>query len=129
MAYTLACDTLLFAAIGPDSATQLDRCRSPHLTFVMHVHGTADRLIRYNGGPGAGVAHINGLPVPELNAFWRNVDHCGGLAIATSGRLTTSSAGCADNRSVVLVTVDGGGHEWPAFARQKLWEFFTAHPR
>jgi polyhydroxybutyrate depolymerase len=129
MSYTLACNTGVFAAIGPDSATQLDPCRSPHPTSVMHIHGTADRLIRYDGGPGAGVAHINGPPVQQLNAFWRNVDQCGAPAVATSGPLTTSTAGCAYNRKVVLVTLAGGGHEWPSFATQKLWEFFAAHPR
>jgi polyhydroxybutyrate depolymerase len=129
MSYTLACNTVLFAAIGPDSATQLDPCRSPHPTSVMHVHGTADRLIRYGGAPGAGVAHINGPPVPELNTFWRNVDRCGVPVVTISGRVTTSTAACSDNRSVVLVTVDGGGHEWPTFATEKLWRFFADHPR
>jgi polyhydroxybutyrate depolymerase len=127
MSYTLACNTGIFAAIGPDSATQLDPCRFPRLTSVMHIHGTADRLIRYDGGPGAGVAHIDGPPVPELNAFWRNADQCRAPAVTTSGPVTTSTAGCADNRSVVLVTVEGGGHQWPSFATQKLWEFFAAH--
>ncbi len=47
----------------------------------------------------------------------------------TNGPLTTRPPDAPDNRSVVLVTVDGGGHEWPAFATQKLWEFFAAHPR
>lgn len=129
MSYTLACNTGVFAAIGPDSATQLDPCRTPHPTSVMHIHGTADRLIRYDGGPGAGVAHIDGLPVPELNAFWRNADQCDAPAMTTKGPVTTSTAGCADNRSVVLVTVDGGGHQWPRFATPKLWEFFAAHSR
>jgi polyhydroxybutyrate depolymerase len=129
MSYTLACNTVLFAAIGPDSATQLDPCQSPHPTSVMHVHGTADRLIRYGGGPGAGVAHINGLPVPELNTFWRNVDRCGTPAVTISGQVATSTAACSDNRSVVLVTVNGGGHEWPTFATEKLWGFFADHPR
>jgi polyhydroxybutyrate depolymerase len=46
MSYTLACNTNVLAAIGPDSATQLDPCRTPHPTSVMHIHGTADRLIR-----------------------------------------------------------------------------------
>ena len=41
--------------------------------------------------------------------------------------MTTSTAGCPDGRNVVLVTVDGGGHEWPSFATQTLWEFFAAH--
>jgi polyhydroxybutyrate depolymerase len=128
MSYTLACNTGTFAAIGPDSATQLDPCRAPHPTSVMHIHGTADRLIRYDGGQGAGVAHINGPSVTDLNAFWRNVDQCGAPAATTDGPVTTSTAGCADNRSVVLITVDGGGHEWPAFATQTLWQFFAAHP-
>jgi polyhydroxybutyrate depolymerase len=129
MSYTLACETTLFAAIGPDSATQLNACRSPHPTSVMHIHGTADRLVRYDGARGNGVAHIKGPPVSELNAFWRNVDHCGAPAASTSGSVTTSTARCAHNRSVVLITVDGGGHTWPNFATAKLWEFFAAHHR
>jgi polyhydroxybutyrate depolymerase len=128
MSYTLACNTGVFAAIGPDAATQLDPCPSPHPTSVMHIHGTADPLVPYEGGQGSSV--INGPSVPELNAFWRNVDHCGAPAATTSGRVTTSTAGCADKRSVVLITIDGGGHiEWPSFATHTLWEFFAAHPR
>ena len=127
MSYTLACNTGVFAAIGPDAATQLDACRSPHPTSVMHIHGTADPLIPYNGGQGFSV--INGPSVPNVNAFWRNVDQCGAPAATTNGPVTTSTAGCAEGRSVVLVTVDGGGHQWPPFATRMLWEFFAAHPR
>jgi polyhydroxybutyrate depolymerase len=127
MSYTLACNTGTYAAIGPDSATQLDACESPHPTSVMHIHGTADRLIRYGGGPGMGVAHIDGPAVPDLNSFWRNVDQCGAPAVSTNGAVTTSTADCADGRNVVLMTVDGGGHEWPSFATQALWTFFAAH--
>ncbi len=129
MSYTLACETNVFAAIGPVAGTQLNQCRSPHPASVMHIHGTADRLIRYGGGRGEGVAHIDGPSAPDVDAFWRNVDHCGAPAGTTSGAVTTSTAGCADNRSVVLITVDGGGHEWPSFATGKLWGFFAAHPR
>jgi len=129
MDYTLACDTTLFAAIGPVSGTQLDPCRSPHPVSVMHIHGTADPLIPYAGGPGHGFVHLDGPPIQDINAFWRNVDRCASPAVTTSGSLTTSTAGCADNRSVVLITVDGGGHHWPDFATEKLWQFFAAHPR
>lgn len=126
MSYTLACNTGVFAAIGPVAATQLDPCPSPHPTSVMHIHGTADRLIPYQGGFGV----INGPPVPEVNAFWRNADQCGAPVATTDGRLTTSTAGCAGNRSVVLVTVDGGAHvDWPPSFTRKLWDFFTAHRR
>jgi polyhydroxybutyrate depolymerase len=128
MSYTLACDTAIFAAIGPVSGTQLDPCPSPHPVSVMTIHGTKDPLVPYGGGPGRGFAHINGPPVPESNAFWRKVDQCQTPVETTSGSVTTSTAGCPENRSVVLITVDGGGHHWPAFATDKLWQFFTAHP-
>jgi polyhydroxybutyrate depolymerase len=78
MAFALACNTATFAAIGTDSATQLDQCAPP--------------------------------------------------VVSTDGPVTTSTAGCADGRGVVLITVDGGGHEWPTFATQRLWDFFSAHP-
>jgi polyhydroxybutyrate depolymerase len=129
MSYTLACDTTLFAAIGPVSGTQAVACRTPHPISVMAVHGTADPLVPYGGGPGRGFSRINGPPTPELNAFWRNVDHCQPPTAATDDLVTTSTAGCADNRGVVLVTVADGGHRWPDFASKRLWEFFSAHPR
>lgn len=129
MSYALACNTGSFAAIGPDSATQLDGCAAPHPTSVMHIHGTADRLIRYDSEPGVGVARIDGPPVPDLNTFWRGVDQCGAPVTVTDGAVTTWTADCPDNRSVVLKTVDGGGHEWPPFATAALWQFFAAHPR
>jgi polyhydroxybutyrate depolymerase len=129
MAYTLACNTSIFAAIGPVSGTQLDPCLSPHPASVMHIHGTGDPLVRYAGGPGAGLAsRIDGPPVEELNAFWRKVDQCSPPAMTTNGLITTSTAGCPNNRSVVLVTVNEGGHHWPSDATEMLWEFFAAHP-
>ena len=47
MSYALACNTGIFAAIGPDSATMLDACSAPHPTSVIHIHGTADKLVPY----------------------------------------------------------------------------------
>ncbi|GAA4291935.1 alpha/beta hydrolase family esterase [Mycobacterium paraffinicum] len=127
MAYTLACATDIFAAIGPVAGIQLNECRTPHPVSVMHIHGTADRLVPYGGGQGFSV--INGPSVPDVNAFWRNVDRCAAPATTTNGPLTTSTAGCAGSRGVTLITIEAGGHEWPSFAARTLWEFFTAHPR
>ena len=67
MSYTLACTTDIFAAIGPVAGTQLNSCRTPHPTSVIHIHGTADRLVPYGGGQGFSV--IDGPPVPGVNAF------------------------------------------------------------
>lgn len=127
LSYTLACTTDMFAAIGPVAGTLLSPCRSPRPTSVMEIHGTSDRLVPYQGGQGFSV--INGPSLPEVNAFWRNVDRCAAPAETANGVVAASTAGCPDNRGVVLITIDGGGHEWPPFATQALWQFFAAHPR
>lgn len=127
MSYTLACTTEIFAAIGPVAGTQLNACRTPRPMSVMHIHGTADTLVPYGGGQGYSV--INGPSVPTVNAFWRDVDRCGAPSATTDGPVTTSTAGCAGNRAVALITIDRGGHDWPDFATRELWEFFAAHSR
>jgi polyhydroxybutyrate depolymerase len=149
MAYTLACRTTVFAAIGPDSATELGRCPHPAPASVIAVHGTADQNIPYNGGPGDGTALIDGPPVPAVNAAWRAVDQCAPPVASVSGPVTDSVAKCPAGRAVELVTIAGAGHQWPGAtakpALQKLlgldppstaldataviWRFFAAHPR
>jgi polyhydroxybutyrate depolymerase len=141
MSYALACNSGIFAAIGPDSATQLDACTAPHPTSVIHIHGTADRLVPYNGGQGWST--VNGPSIADLNAFWRKADQCGSPDVTTKAPLTTSTAACADKRSVELITINGGKHQWPGGttllekrdptshalnATQTIWEFFAAHP-
>jgi polyhydroxybutyrate depolymerase len=126
MSYTLACNTGIFAAIGSVAGTQLDSCRSPRPASVMEIHGTSDALVPYGGGQGSSI--INGPSLPDVNAFWRNVNKCAGPSVTADGAVTSSTAGCADNRGVVLITIAGGGHEWPDFATQTLWQFFAGQP-
>jgi polyhydroxybutyrate depolymerase len=141
MAYALACNTGMFAAIGADSATQMDPCPAPHPTSVIHIHGTADHLVPYNGSTSG--AAVNGPSVADDNAFWRKVDQCGEPVVTTNPPVTTSSAACADSRGVVLITIDGGKHQWPGGstflekrdstsdalnATETVWKFFAAHP-
>lgn len=149
MAYTLACHTAIFAAIGPDSATELGSCAVPAPLSVIHIHGTADKNIPYQGGEGEGVAHIDGLAVPALNARWRAIDRCAAPAVKTAGAVTTSAAVCPAGQTVELVTIAGAGHQWPGAAPNRLaqlllhtdppstalnatqiiWQFFAAHTR
>jgi polyhydroxybutyrate depolymerase len=147
MAYTLACRTSIFAAIGPDSATELGSCPDPAHVSVIAIHGTADKNIPYNGGEGDGVAHIDGPSVPAVNAAWRRTDGCAPPVITTAAAVTTSVARCPAGQAVELVTIAGAGHQWPGAADkpvvQKLlrldppstaidateviWRFFAAH--
>jgi polyhydroxybutyrate depolymerase len=149
MAYRLACDTDLFAAIGPDSATLLGGCPAPKPVSVLHIHGTADTRIPYGGGEGQGFAHIDGPPVEQVVATWRGVDGCGPPAATRSAVLTTTTAQCPGGRTVELIAVTGAGHQWPGSqghpveekalgldppstalnATETFWTFFAAHPK
>lgn len=149
LAYRLACDTDVFAAIGPDSATLLGDCPSPTPISVIHIHGTADRNIPYDGSQGAGFAKIDGPPVPELIATWRHVDGCAAPTQQVDGVVTTSTATCPGGRVVELITIAGAGHQWPGSvdkpvirkvlgldepstalnATDTIWGFFAAHPQ
>jgi polyhydroxybutyrate depolymerase len=143
MAYRLACDTSLFAAIGPDSATLLGECPSPHPVSVLAVHGTADQNIPYDGGEGSGFAKIDGPSIPSVNQLWRTADGCDPPVSSVAGDVTTSTATCPGGRSVELITIAGAGHQWPGStkgrqgadtpypglnATQVIWQFFVAHP-
>jgi polyhydroxybutyrate depolymerase len=140
MTLALACSSSLFAAIGSVAATQLDPCTAPHPTSVVQIHGSADRLVPYLGGEGAST--VNGPSIPDVDEFWRKVDQCGPPDVIVRAPVTTSTAACADRRSVELITVEGGRHQWPGGttflekfgpthalnATETIWQFFAAHP-
>ncbi|SEK59789.1 extracellular catalytic domain type 1 short-chain-length polyhydroxyalkanoate depolymerase [Streptacidiphilus jiangxiensis] len=148
MAYRLACDTRLFAAVGVDSGTLLGNCAAPAPVSVLHIHGTADHNIPYLGGPGQGPARIDGPPVPQVVAGWRTTDDCAAPTGTTAGPVTTLLATCPDGRAVELLTIAGAGHQWPGSpdrpvlqrvlgldtpsraldATAVFWSFFAAHP-
>jgi len=149
LAYRLACDTSVFAAIGPDSATMQGGCPSPAPVSVIHIHGTADHNIPYTGGPGDGPGHINGPAVPDVVATWRQIDGCGSAQVSTADPVTVSVADCPSGRTVALITIAGAGHQWPGGpprtaaerllhldppsdalnATDTIWRFFNAHPK
>ncbi|MFI5929055.1 alpha/beta hydrolase family esterase [Micromonospora sp. NPDC051543] len=158
LAYRLACDTTLFAAIGPVAATQLGPCSSPAPISVIHIHGMADQTVPLGGGPGKrdndgtgrNPVKIDGPPIPDLLGRWRTTDGCPAPATTASGPVRTSVATCPGGRAVELVTVDDAGHQWPGAAgpgpqaqrllgldppataldaTETIWRFFDAHPR
>jgi polyhydroxybutyrate depolymerase len=149
LAYTLACRTAVFAAVGPVAATQLGGCSAPRPTSVVHVHGTADHNVPYDGGRGDGPGHVDGPGAQALDATWRGIDSCSAPTATTAGAVTTSVAICPAGRAVELVTVAGAGHQWPGARREPLaekvlgtdppstaldatsviWQFFAAHPK
>ncbi len=144
MTYRLACDTKIFAALGPVATTRLGDCPNPQPLSVIHIHGMADQSIRFDGAPGTGSIKVDGPSVPEVLAGWRAVDHCGSPTTTKSGLVTTELARCRHGRAVKLITIEGAGHQWPGGqivrteadppstaldATATLWKFFAAHPK
>jgi len=148
LSYRLACDSALFAAIAPVAGTLLGSCDGPAPVSLLHIHGLADKNVPFDGSRGTGVARIDGPPVTDLVAQFRDLDGCPDPTVSHAAPVTTSLATCRDGRAVELITVDGAGHQWPGSARKRatglipgldqpsdafdatavIWEFFAAHP-
>lgn len=131
-AYALACRTTHFAAISAVAATQVGACQRPRPTSVLHVHGLADPLVRYNGSaaivPGA-------QPVPVVVGRWLRINRCQPPQQSRDGRVAIGRAACAHDREVMLVVIAGEGHTWPGRAGSRapwdttgeVWTFFSRH--
>ena len=134
MAYTLACETDLFAAIGPVAATRLGDCNHPAPTSVIHIHGLADPIIRFDGLPGIAPLSIQGRPVMDLFAEWQKTDRCLPPAWTAAAPTMIGIAHCPDGRAVELIGIANFGHSWPVAAdgidaTPAIWEFFRSHPK
>ena len=142
MAYRLACETDLFAAIAPVGATLVSACDDPAPVSVLSIHGGGDKVVPLSGQIPQGTSYVNGMAIEELGAFWRTVDGCAEPATDTIGDVTTTSAECPDGRAVDLITVAGAGHQWPGSlvlvsgndatsdaidATATIWSFFDRH--
>jgi len=150
MAFVLSC-TLgdRIAAVGLVASAQLlpfDWCPDRRAVPMIAVHGTDDRLAPYEGGK----SPVAPDPFPSIPAFveaWARRNHCGpgptdtAMAADVNRREYTE---CGNNAAVVLLTVRGGGHQWPGNgvmpewmagtmnrsidATRELWDFYRAHP-
>lgn len=110
------------APVGGPLPAGLD-CRPSRSVPVLEIHGTADPLVPYTGGPmGRGGARGSVLSAEATAAAWRRLDRCGGRP--AEGRLpdrdrdgthvrTETATGCPAHVGVAFYTVDGGGHTWP----------------
>jgi polyhydroxybutyrate depolymerase len=86
---------------------------------VFEVHGTADAVFPYNGGPFQS-AFGGGSTVLSAKAsvkFWAKRDACDRTPkskVRSASETLLTYSGCQAKTSVVLDTINGGTHEWPA---------------
>lgn len=122
MANRLVCERAdLVTAIAPVAGTlgAATPCAPSQPVSVMAVHGTADPVVPYGGGPMNGRGGPSDIvSAPALVERWREMDRCPGPLVsapAATGEVQQMTAtGCADNTEVTLVQINGGGHTWPA---------------
>jgi polyhydroxybutyrate depolymerase len=137
------------AAFGPVAAAvtlPIDWCPDARPAPMIAFHGTADRFTPYNGAK-VWLAPHPFPSIPEWTAHWARRNRCGpnpveSAAAADVTRLEYTD--CADDASVILYSIKGGGHTWPGGqplpewlvgptsrsidATRLMWEFFRQHP-
>jgi polyhydroxybutyrate depolymerase len=150
MAFVLSC-TLSdrIAAVGMVSAAQLlpwSWCTDTRPVPMITFHGTADKAVPYGGGR-TWVAAETFPNVPMWAANWARRNRCAPSPVdsAVAANVTRRTyTECADEASVVLYTIHGGGHDWPGGlplpewlcgpgsrgidASNEMWAFFRQHP-
>jgi polyhydroxybutyrate depolymerase len=154
LSYRLACELAArIRAIGPVAGTlMIQPCEPARPVPVLHVHGTADRNVPFEGGSGCGVAGVAFTSVSDTIAEAVAHNGCAGKTrvVLTEGDGTCSRQGsCPAGAEVRLCTVANGGHVWPGGqpalsdglfgcptgyqsqsfdATTVLWDFFRTQP-
>jgi polyhydroxybutyrate depolymerase len=119
---------------------------------VLHVHGTADLNVPFEGGFGCGVAGVAFTSVPETLSRAAAINGCTGktsVALVEGDGTCIRQGSCPAGGDVQLCTVANGGHVWPGgepplidglpgcpFGYQSqsfdattvLWDFFRTRP-
>jgi polyhydroxybutyrate depolymerase len=124
MSHKMACESdLCFAEIATISGTMSDsvyaNCNPSKATSVLHIHGTADAVVPYNGGAATGAS------VDQTIEKWRSFLGCSTnpttsdfqntnlFDLSTAQRITYSNCG---EQTLEHIKVIGGGHQWPGIS-------------
>jgi polyhydroxybutyrate depolymerase len=137
------------AAFGPVAAAvtlSMNWCDGSRPAPVIAFHGTADRFTPY-GGAKLWLGLVPFPSIPDWTANWARRNRCAPTPVesaAASDVTRLEYTDCADEASVVLYTIKGGGHTWPGGERlpewlvgptsrsidatSLMWAFFQEHP-
>ena len=149
MTFVLSCTlSHRIAAVGMVAAAQLlpwKACTDPRPVPMITFHGTADPVTPYTGGK-AWVSPRAFPHIPTWTANWARRNRCAPIPVDSDVAANVTRrryTGCADNASVELLTIRGGGHDWPGGgplpewlcgpvsrgldASSRMWAFFREH--
>lgn len=153
MAYRLACElSTVFAAVAPVAgAMNTFSCKPDGRPSLFIIHALDDKHVQYSGGApergiraAAGRKPVADASVQDAMRFWTKADYCRDFpAVEDLGEVAQVTYYCAEDRHVVLNTLDRGGHSWPGSthdsasgdkpmdgfdATAAIWRFFRHHP-
>ena len=152
LSHRLGCElSERIAAIAPVAGTiGVAACNPKRAVPVLQIHGSLDGHVPWQGGEGCGPSKVSFTSVPSTMEGWQQRNGC---AATTTTYFEQGDGKCASytgcRGSVVLCTVDGGGHSWPGgvlktgvadcpadgaqsqsfLASEVIWKFFKEHPR
>jgi polyhydroxybutyrate depolymerase len=120
MSYRLACElntriAAVASVAGTMSNSAFDACMPGRALPIMHIHGTSDFIVSYNGGFG-------NKSVNEVISFWTSNNNCPeepeiiqlpDLVQEGSTVEQHTFSPCDDETRVMLLKVINGGHTWP----------------
>lgn len=119
MAYRLLCDNQIhLAGIVSVMGTDVAGCRPAVAASVLHIAGTGDTTVPYDGGRSVAAA-VLGVEMPPVQGTL--VALAGEFGCTRTAKTTREGrgvvrrewTGCRDGARVELVTLDGFGHKWP----------------
>lgn len=118
MAYRAACVLSgRFAAIAVVAATvSSEDCPGPDGISVLHVHGTDDRNVPFDGGQGEFSGQSANWPkVLRGLRFFSDANQCSSQRQKSQPAEDTlcRTVSCDGEKRVELCMVEGGGHAWP----------------
>ncbi|HET7010631.1 MAG TPA: PHB depolymerase family esterase [Anaerolineales bacterium] len=121
----------------------LEACRPSRPVPMIALHGTADAIVPYLGGPSRG-PEMQLPSIPEWMAARAKLNGCDATptALPTSGEVSgIRYSDCDQGAEVDFYTIEGGGHTWPGgdplpgwiagptsqdiSATRVMWEFFS----
>ncbi|MFO0554432.1 MAG: hypothetical protein U0271_38980 [Polyangiaceae bacterium] len=98
------------------------------------AHGTVDVVIPYDGSPSQ-VFDLTPYSFDTTISLWVSNNGCDSTPTEQTepaGQFTAivdSYGGCTNGADVVGLTVQGMGHQWPAFATDQIVQFLLTHPK
>jgi polyhydroxybutyrate depolymerase len=141
MSYRMACEhgdqIAAIVSLAGAMWSDVSKCPSTSPVSVLQIHGTADAVIKYNGGSLVSNPHPS---APQTVADWVTINGCAPAAadgtaldlvndLADAETKTAAYGGCKNGTSVALWTIEGGSHT-PAISAEftsDAVDFLYAH--